>query len=122
MIFPQYEYKEYNDNNREFWAIQPPTIKNWCKMVNEAHEYCAKLENVFEFEDIIFESSPPSFHPFWKFQSFKRIIELIEETRKTIKEAKNYIDNDEFYRVNAQATIDKNKESIKFYLSKLKTK
>jgi|TARA_R110002153_G_C12932675_1_gene456234 hypothetical protein len=119
MIFPQYKYKEYNNTNKKYWPLQPATIENWCKMVNEAHEYCVELKDVFEFDEIIYESSPPSFHPYWKLQSFKRTIELIEETRKTIEETRHYIINGGFHRTNAQQTIYRNKESIKFYLSKL---
>ena len=48
MIFPQYGYKEFNTTNKKDWAIQPPTIESWCKMLNDAHTYCNDLNDIFD--------------------------------------------------------------------------
>lgn len=62
MIFPQYNYQEFNDTNKKDW---PKSDYN--EMLKDAVEYCKNLpfENILEFEGKC--EFPPSFHPYWDY-------------------------------------------------------
>lgn len=73
MIFAQYNYKEYHNNNTELHPIQPYHWDNWIKMVNGNQYYCHKFNFIkwcafyfWLFVGRIKKSELPSFHPFWK--------------------------------------------------------
>ena len=120
MIFPNYEYKNFHQENKEQWVLQPPTLNNWCKMVNASYNYCKNLIDVFEFEKYgVKPCELPSEHPYWKLQSYKSTIKLIDETRGLNEQAKKYISGGGFYSQNALSYIQRNNESIKYYCSKL---
>jgi hypothetical protein len=72
MIFPQYQYKSFHNENKSEWALQPPTNENWCKMVNECNRYCENLplSEIFEFEKYNVKPTDysfPSSHPYFSF-------------------------------------------------------
>jgi hypothetical protein len=72
MTFSIYKYKEYNNDNGNDWSIQPPTIDNWCDMVNKDREYCKKF-NLYKWMVLYYHiyfkslktSELPSYHPYW---------------------------------------------------------
>jgi hypothetical protein len=74
MIFPQYNYKDYNNSNKSEW----PTT-NWNKMVNDSYKYCENIENPYEFEGICEDILLPSYHPYWKIAT---LIKLIQDTTR----------------------------------------
>lgn len=83
MIFPHYNYQNYHNDNKESWPLQPPTIENWCQMVNDASKYCLNLKNINEFIGIVSPSALPSFHPYWKNQvRIDTFNTLIKDSRK----------------------------------------
>lgn len=116
MIFPNYSYQEYNNSNKKDWPIQ-----SWCDMLNLSNEYCKTLDDVFEFEDQCREVDLPSEHPYWKLQSFKRTLELIDFTRGFIAQTRKFIKNNpDNSRVgNAKSTIETQKKEIMFYYKSL---
>ena len=65
MIFPQYDYKSFHNGNKSEWALQPPTIENWCKMVNKAFEYCKTIIDINDFEGRCNDYDLPYNHPYW---------------------------------------------------------
>jgi len=119
MIFPQYNYKEFNNSNKSEWVLQPPTVENWCKMVNGSVKYCNELTDVFEFIGHCEPIDLPSEHPYWKLQSFKRTIELIDYTLGFMAQTQRYIDSDGYHKVNAAASLAKQRESLKLYTKSL---
>jgi len=124
MIFPNYQYKEFNNSNQNKWPIQPPSIESWCIMLKESKEYCKSLNDIFEFEGLCVSSTLPSEHPYWKIQSFKRTLDLIDSTRGFITQTQKFIRFNPNHSkiVNAKATIEKQKEDIIFYCTLLNLK
>ena len=61
MIFPNYNYKEYNLDNKEVWP------DSWENMLFNCHKYCTSLplNNILEFEGKCNPIYLPSEHPYW---------------------------------------------------------
>ena len=75
MNFAQYEYQEFNNQNK---ALHP--ISDWCKMVNDNYEYCKNWNTTKEFQfkialflGLVKPIDLPSFHPYWKEQIKQRL-------------------------------------------------
>lgn len=66
MIFPNYNYQEFHNGNKEQWPIQPPTQEAWNNMHNEAVKYC---ENINHTEYKGKPTELPSFHTYWKYKA-----------------------------------------------------
>ena len=115
MRFPQYKYQEFNNSNK---SIHPAP---WCEMLKGSKEYCKSLTDVFEFEGLCREVELPSEHPYWKLQSFKQTLELIDCTRGSIFEIEKFIEsNPNHSRVgSAKIMITNQKKSLKFYCSRI---
>lgn len=114
MVFPQYNYKEFNNTNKDKWII-----KDWNKMVNDAFKYCESLNDVFEFDKYCKPTDLPSFHPYWKIQVKNNLIQLIKETEGLLSSCEKYIENDGYYKTNAMASIERYKSAITDYKNKL---
>lgn len=73
MVFAQYGYKTFHNENTEKHPIQPYHWDNWIKMVNNNVKYCAKM-NWFKMIEFYFWiivgrvrfCDLPSFHRYWK--------------------------------------------------------
>jgi len=87
MVFCQYNYKNFHNENRDKRPIQPYNINNWCKMVNDNDAYCKNFNwwkwvvfyfwyciGRFKYIDL------PSNHPYWKEQVRKDIKEKLKVT------------------------------------------
>lgn len=77
MIFCNYNYKEFNNNNKNEWPLQPPTQENWNKMVNENYNYCLELKSI-DFPNHLNSSDLPSFHPYWTEFTKQNTIKTLE--------------------------------------------
>lgn len=72
MIFCQYNYQEFNNENMDNHHIQPYHWNNWVKMVNDNRMYCERV-NIFKrikFRWYLFTKKVeihklPSFHWYW---------------------------------------------------------
>tara|TARA_R110002051_G_C8370930_1_gene443517 strand:+ start:107 stop:472 length:366 start_codon:yes stop_codon:yes gene_type:complete len=119
MIFPQYDYKEFNKDNKNDWPLQPPTADNWCKMVNDSEKHCKSIDYIFEFDGLCEPTSLPSYHPYWKLEFFKNNLKLIENTRQSINATNEYIKTDQSYKMNAIISAGKEKRNLIGFLKKL---
>lgn len=89
MIFAQYGYRNFHNENKNSHPIQPYHWDNWIKMVNENISYCKKFNRwkwfVFYFyvwTGRIRKSDVPSFHPYWKLEVNKdRSADLVRLNR-----------------------------------------
>jgi hypothetical protein len=116
MIFPNYKYKEFNNTNKSEWPIE-----SWCEMIKLSSKYCSNLEDIFEFEQYCRSCDLPSEHPYWKLQSLKRRIELIDYTRGFISQTKLFISSNpgNRYVSNAYSSINNQEKSIQYYCSNM---
>jgi hypothetical protein len=119
MIFPQYNYRNFDNSNKQEWALQPPTIENWCKMINESVDYCIKILDMNEFKGKCKESELPSFHPYWKHKTKENTINMIKQTKGLISQTEKYIYSNGYYKMNAIKSIKIQKEFINYLESKL---
>ena len=105
MIFPQYDYKNFHNENKEEWP-NGTTIEDWCKMVNDAYKYCQELEDYMEFEGKCNYWDLPSFHPYWRVQTIlddeKTLARHLRNYEKCLEEPENVI-----YLYNASMTFEK---------------
>lgn len=78
MIFCQYSYKDFHNENKDKHPIQPYHWNNWIKMVNDNEKYCQKM-NWLKWIECYFWvwtgrirwSDLPSHHRYWKIQTNK---------------------------------------------------
>ena len=91
MKFPQYNYKDFNNENKSEWALQPPTISNWCKMVNDADEYCKTITDIKDFDGKCKDWELPSKHPYWLDKVKERDLAHISSIKARIFEANELI-------------------------------
>lgn len=89
MIFPNYDYKEYHNGNKNEWPVQPPTQEAWNEMHNKAVSYCENISPE-DYPKHIKPTQLPSFHPYWGLQAQKNTYEyallLIEKLKKCLKD------------------------------------
>lgn len=75
MIFSQYGYKNFHNENIDKHPITPYTLQGWVKMVNDNRLYCSKM-NFFKWVELYFWvffgrvkfCDLPSFHEYWSLQ------------------------------------------------------
>lgn len=109
MRFPQYNYQEYNNNNTDSHPLP------WCEMLNGSIKYCEALTDVFEFEDHCRACDLPSEHPYWKLETFRRTLDLIDFTRGFISQTKLFIKNNPSNRYvnNAYGAISQQEQTVR---------
>lgn len=79
MIFAQYSYKNFHDENTDKHPVQPYSLHNWCKMVNDNDEYCLNM-NWLKWIEVYFWvavgrirfSDLSASHQYWDIQVSKR--------------------------------------------------
>ena len=79
MIFAQYGYRNFHNENTDKHPIQPYHWNNWVKMVNDNQKYCAKM-NWLKWVELYFwimmgrvrKVELPSFHRYWRLQVNKQ--------------------------------------------------
>ena len=90
MVFAQYGYKTFHNENTEKHPIQPYHWDNWIKMVNNNVKYCAKM-NWFKMVEFYFWiivgrirfCDLPSFHSYWKYEVRKDEKKSLKACRKS---------------------------------------
>ena len=79
MIFAQYRYKNFHNQNTDKHPIQPYCWDNWVEMVNNNQKYCSKM-NAVKWVKLYFwimmgrvrKVELPSFHRYWRLQVNKQ--------------------------------------------------
>lgn len=103
MIFPQYNYRPYNNGNKNKWPVQPPTQESWNLMHNQAIEYCNSITDAMEFKGKCEAIDLPSFHPYWKAQSEQSIYDIAAKMAEKLKKC---INNPDLYRYEFNSLAD----------------
>jgi hypothetical protein len=111
MVFPQYNYQNFHNNNKELWPLQPATTENWCKMVNDCFAYCENIENPYEFEGICSASDLPSEHPYWDIQVLNKQIEYALQISNKLERCKK---NPDMFKYEFSQNTDFQAEEKKF--------
>lgn len=118
MIFCQYGYREFHNENKEKHPIQPYHWNNWVKMVNDNQRYCERM-NWLKWAELylwimmgrVKKSQLPSFHRYWRLELIKQckvdlvvLINKYEICRREHEQIK--------YLFNADTSLNKIEEQI----------